>query len=259
MGHFSSSQDNEVKPLPCDRDLLLRLLDCCDKSLSVAKELGDYLHKRINEEEDLREASVHCTPIEIVSRLSGWGIASQDFAHRFHDLADRLRECLTALEPFYDQATEVPNARWNELMGILTSSEPAESALALRREMSRICLTYMEYLVQLCDRIDQLKAAIEHSLDGENNCDPATGLDTEKSEEKREPDDYVELGPPASLTKYAALLGIDPRTLQKRIINEKIRGKQISKRRWRISIADLSSESDIPKQTLLNKLLDSTR
>lgn len=259
MGDFSSSKNNEAKPLPHDRDLLLRLLDRCDETLSDASELGDYLHKRIKEEEDLRQACDHLTPTEVVNRMSGWGVASQDFSHRFHDLSDRMKKHLTPLKPHLPEDTDVPPHRWNEIMGMLSGRNSTDEVLTLRQGMVRICIVYLEWLVQLSQKILNLKSDIEHSFEDGKNSESTSALEIEQNKTKPAADDSADYGPVASMKKYASASGFDPRTLKKRIDSGFIRAKKISERRWQISMVDLSTKCNLPKEQLRNRLLDTTR
>lgn len=74
----------------------------------------------------------------------------------------------------------------------------------------------------------------------------------QQNPESRELADRGEFGPDASMAAYARAVRIDPRTLRKKVDNNIVKSEKLSERKWRISMADLSSQYDIPIEQLWN-------
>ena len=154
------------QPLPTSRDLLLRLLDHIDDVYAVMSRLADFLEKKIKEESDLCRAYENLPTDELVRRLSGWGIAQQDFAHRFLDLTDRMHERLEIVRPYLQAVPETPNTRWNEIVGMLGDGRSADEVLKLRLAMSEICVIYLEYLVELRHQVETVRRDVTNTVEG---------------------------------------------------------------------------------------------
>ena len=157
-----------TKRLPTGQRQLERLQDRIESACAAISRLGDWLAKKIIEDSDLTIACAGLTPEVQIAKLSGWGIVTQDFAHRYDALNDALHESLEPLRSHLDDLPR-PQITAREFFGKPSGESNAVEALRLRGACRKACSLHLEELDKLQKKVVDLRTLVERAIDGKGD------------------------------------------------------------------------------------------